>query len=97
MARIKMAMIDYSCKPALKVSCLQACNGDLAQARELYDYLTDGLADLPEMPPTRPSTAEVLRDSAESLIGWAGEHQDTLMQGLTLIQALRSKLGGSAK
>ena len=42
-----LRMINPTSKISLKMSCIEASNGDLAKAKELYDYFADGV-DIPD-------------------------------------------------
>lgn len=82
-------MLDTSSKMSLKLSCLRACDNDVDKARELYDFLVDGLGDLPDVVPTPPGTFDVVKQSAADIFAWLGNHRDDIAQGVAFVQSLR--------
>jgi len=82
-------------KIALKLSCLQACDNDIARSEQLYDYMMKDLKDLPDTEPTLPSGIQRFKTSADDIIGWVSEHKDLIQQGIGLIQGLRGKTSGA--
>ena len=78
-------------KIALKLSCLQACDNDIARSEQLYDYMMKDLKDLPDTEPTLPSGIQRFKTSADDIIGWVTDHKDLIQQGIGLVQGLRGK------
>ena len=87
-----MQSIRPTSKTALKMQCLWACNGDLAKAKEFYDYFAKdtNLQDNDPVPTTwQPNTANTIN----SIMSWLKENQDTLAQGYSFIQSVIANRG----
>lgn len=87
--KIDLRMIDPSSKMALKMSCLQSANGDVAKAKELYDYLSDGVENMPDYPAQQPTAMQQFQQIAGGVFGWVKENQGDLMQAWNFIQSMR--------
>lgn len=88
--RMDMEQIVPSSKMALKLQALRICNGDVADAQKLYTFLAEGMKDLPDIDPVEPSGMAKVISGADSVISWIGSHQQDLMQGMAMVQSLRS-------
>ena len=82
-------MIDPTNKLSAKMSCLAACDGDVARARELYEFIVDGM-DIPDMPLMKKSAFVQIKETAQDLFGWVDQNQDKLIQGYNFIQSIRN-------
>lgn len=82
-------MIDTKSKMSLKVSCFKACDNNVGRARELYDYLSDGIQDLPDFDPVRPGGFEQVKQGAAEVFNWLAEHRDDISQVVAFLQSLR--------
>lgn len=82
-------MIDPSSKMALKMSALQAANGDVAKAKALYDYLSDGIDTMPDYPIQQPTFMQQAQQAVGGIFGWVKENQGDLMQAWNFIQSMR--------
>ena len=80
-------------KASLKIQCLWASGGDVDKAKKLYDFFADGLDSLPENDPVPHTWGENLKDTADSLMGWFRDNQDTLAQGYEFIRNIVAKRG----
>ena len=83
-----LSMIDTSSKMSLKLSCLRAAGDDVEKARELYDFLSQDIADLPDLAPVIPGTFDKLKQGASEVVGWVATHREELSQGLSIIRGL---------
>lgn len=88
-------MIDTNSKMSLKVSCLKACDNNVERARELYDFLSDGILDLPDFDPVKPGGFEQVKQGAADIFKWLAEHRDDISQGVAFIQSLRKSAPAS--
>lgn len=86
--QIDLRMIDTSSKITLKMSCVQAANGDMAKAAELYDFFTKDI-ELPDYPIPQPTAVQKFTQQAESLFGWIEQNGDKFMKGYNMIQMIR--------
>ena len=83
-------------KASLKMQCLWVSGGDVGKAKELYDFFADGMEHLPETDPVpQPWTAN-LKDTANGMMAWLRENQDTLAQGYEFIRGVLSGRNGVA-
>lgn len=86
---MNLESIDTSSKMSLKVSCLKACDNNVQKARELYEFLSEGIIDIPDATPIRPNSFEQVKLGATEVFGWLSEHRDDVAQGISFIQSLR--------
>lgn len=84
-----LEMIDPTSKMSLKVSCLRACDNNVNQAKELYDFLAADIADIPDFEPVRPGAFEQVKQGATEVFGWINQHKDDIAQGVSFVQSLR--------
>ena len=87
--KIDLRMIDPSSKMALRMTCLQQANGDVKKAKELYDYLSEGMETMPEYPVQQPSFMQQAQQTVGGLFGWVKENQNDLVQAWNFIQSMR--------
>lgn len=88
--QIDLRLIDPSSKITLKTSCVQAANGDMAKATELYDYFAKDL-ELPDFPMPKPTAVQKFTQQAEALFGWVDQNGEKFMKGFNMIQMLRGR------
>jgi DNA-binding protein Fis len=88
--RINMSNLVTTSKLSLKMSCLQACNNDVAKATQLYNYIADGL-DLPDVEPMPISGMQKVMGSLDSVVDWLEGHQPQIEKAVTLIQLMTKK------
>lgn len=88
--QIDLRMIDPSSKITLKMSCVQAANGDMTKASELYDFFVKDL-ELPDFPIPKPTAVQKFTQQAESLFGWVDQNGEKFMKGFNMIQMLRGR------
>lgn len=83
-------MINPTSKMAMKMSCLQAVNGDVKRAKELYDFLADGVGELPDFPTEKPTMIQQAQQAVGSIFGWVKDNQNDLMNVWSFIRQARS-------
>lgn len=83
-------MINPTSKMAMKMSCLQAVNGDIKRAKELYDFLAEGVGELPDFPIEKPTMIQQAQQAVNSIFGWVKENQNDLMNAWNFIRQARS-------
>ena len=79
--------IQPTSKSSLKFECLRIAEGDIKEARELYDYLTADI-DLPDFDPVKPTFFQSTRNAADGFITWFRENKDALVEGYEFIKGL---------
>ena len=80
-------------KASLKIQCLWASGGDVDKAKKLYDFFIDGMDNLPENDPVPQTWTANLRDTANGMMAWLRENQDTLAQGYEFVRNIISGRG----
>lgn len=71
------------------MTCLQQANGDVKKAKELYDYLSEGMESMPEYPVQKPSFMQQAQQAVGGIFGWVKENQNDLMQAWNFVQSMR--------
>lgn len=83
---INIGMIVPTSKMALKVTCIQACGGDIDKADKLYDYFVKGVSELPDFDPQRPSAFDQVRSAASDILGWLEQNGEKVSGLLQMIR-----------
>lgn len=83
-------MITSSSKMTLKMSCLAACDNDVAKAERLYDFIVKDIADLPDFDQPKPTIMQQIKTGADDLFGWLDAHGNDLAKGWNFIQSIRN-------
>ena len=88
-SRIAMDEIIPTSKMSLKLSCIKACNNDVAKASELYEFLAKDIASLPDFDVVPPSTYEQIKGIAGEIFGWVDQNQDKIIGAYNFIRSVR--------
>lgn len=88
--QIDMTAIIPTSKMSLKMSCIRACNNDVAKAQELYEFLAKDIESLPDFDVVPPSTLEQIKGVASDIFGWVDQNQDKLVGAYNFIRSVRS-------
>jgi hypothetical protein len=89
-----MAALNAVSKFDLKVSCIDACRGDVAEAERLYRFLAEDLSALPDFAPVPPTTFEQIRSGASQFFSFLKDNREDIAQAVSYVQTLR---GGRAQ
>lgn len=84
----RLAMLDNvqpTSKSSLKFQCLQIANGNIREAKELYEYLTADI-DLPDFDPVKPTFLQSTKNAADGILGWIRDNKDALAEGYEFIR-----------
>lgn len=92
----RVAMIKPTSKSELKRTCLILSNMDVKKAREMYDFLIDGIESIPDVEPAAKSFIQNFGEQASSVFSWLRENQDMLGQGVNIVKGIMAKRGASA-
>ena len=92
--KIDLGMINPSSKMALKLSCIQACQGNVERAKELYDFLSEGVESIPDFEIPRPTAMQQAQEVLGNIFGWVKNNKDDIMQAVGYIQSLRGSAAG---
>lgn len=76
----------------MKISCLRACENNIEKATELYNYMAADLQNLPDIDPIAPSALEKIMHGADDIFGWVGQHQEDIVQGISVIKGLKTRV-----
>ena len=74
---------------SLKMSCTRACQGDVAKAKELYDFLVDGIESIPDFEIPRPSAMQQAQQIFGNIFDWVKDNKDDIANAIGFIQSLR--------
>lgn len=88
--QINMEEIIPTSKMSLKLSCIRACDNDVAKAAELYEFLSKDIASLPDFDVKPSSTLSQIRDVAKDVFGWVDENQDKIIGAYNFIRSARA-------
>lgn len=86
---INMNEIVPTSKMTLKMSCIRACNNDVAKASELYEFLVKDIESLPDFDIRPPSTFDQIKGVAGEIFGWLDQNQDKIIGAYNFIQSAR--------
>lgn len=75
-------------KATLKMQCLFACKGDIAESTKLYDYFARDMPEFPDYDPIQPTWVDNTKETVNGLMGWLRENQGTLAQGYEFIRGI---------
>lgn len=89
--------IQTTSKTSLKLQCLQLAKGNVKEARELYDYLAEDIASLPDFDPVKPTFLESTKETANGIFEWLKENKDMLAEGYDFIRGIVSKRSAAPK
>ena len=89
--------LTWSSKASLKKHCMLAYKGDIQKAKEAYDFLIDGMGNLPDTDPVQPTMAEQMKDMASGVVGWIGQNQGTLVDTFNTVRGLFSRAAAAAE
>lgn len=91
--KIDLSMINTASKMSLKMSCINACKGDVGKARELYEFLASDIVDLPDFDVPQPTIMQQVQQTFGNIFGWVKENREDIVQAVGFIQSLK---GGKA-
>ena len=89
--------LTWSSKASLKKHCMLAYKGDIPKAKEAYDFLIDGMENLPDTDPIPPTMSEQMKDMANGVVGWIGQNQGTLVDTFNTVRGLFSRTAAAAE
>lgn len=87
--QINMDIIVPTSKVALKTSCIKACDGDIAKAKELYDFFAKDLTSLPDFEVVQPTVFEQAKSMIGSTFSWIDNNQEKILNYYNLFQMLK--------
>lgn len=80
--------IHATSKSSLKLQCLLCSRGDIKEAKELYDFFTEDMPNLPDTDPVPPTWMDNTKETVNGIFGWIKENQDTLAQGYDFVMSI---------
>lgn len=87
----KMAMmqgIKITSKEAVKIQSLMMSGGDIRQAKEIYDFLVDGMENLPDHDPIPTTWMDSTKNTVNGIVGWVQENQGAITTSIDYIRSL---------
>lgn len=87
--KIDLGMINTSSKMSLKMSCINACKGDVQRAKELYDFLSEGIEAIPDFDIQQPTMMQQVQQTVGNIFGWVKDNREDIVQAVGFIQSLR--------
>ena len=91
----KLSMIKPTSKAALKQQCLFLSNLNVEKAEKMYDFLTKGMENIPDVEPSTKSFIQNFGEQANGVFGWLRENKDMLGEGVDFIKGIiASRKGG---
>lgn len=88
-----MQGIKPTSKATLKLQCLFCCKGNVDEATKLYDYFAKDMPELPDYDPVPATWVDNTKDMANGIMGWIGEHKDTLAHGYEFVRQILQNKG----
>lgn len=84
-------MIKPTSKAELKRQCLMLSNLDVDKAEKMYNFLIEGLEDIPSVEPASKPFLQNFGEQANGIVGWFRENQDMIGQGVDMIRGIIEK------
>ena len=86
-----ISKLSFSSKETIKREALLLANGNIEYAKKIYDFLIDGLNEIPDIDPTQKPFLDNLKEQSSEIFGWLRENEDVLTKGAEFIKGLFSK------
>lgn len=83
-------------KASLKMQCMLICQGDVAKAKELYDFYIQDMDELPMFDPQMPTTIQQVKDGTVQAFTWLNQNQETIVNWVGFFRGLFAKGGEAA-
>lgn len=77
-------------KASLKMQCMLICQGDIAKAKELYDFYIQDMDELPMFDPQVPTTMQQVKDNTVQAFTWLNQNQETIVNWVGFFRGLFS-------
>ena len=84
-----MDIIVPTSKVALKTSCIKACDGDIDKAKELYDFFSKDLSNLPDFDVVKPTAFEQAKNMIGGTLSWIDNNQEKILNYYNMFQMIR--------
>lgn len=87
----QIQFIQFTSKAALKRQCLVIANGNVKEAKELYEFLAEDMKNLPATDPIPPTWQESTKNTLNGIIQWVTQNQGSIVQGIDYVRGLIGK------
>jgi hypothetical protein len=87
--KLDPTMLDITSKMGLKVSCLKACDNNVDEALKLFNYMMEGVTQIPDFPTVPPTTFEQIKRGAGDLFSWVKQNRDDIFQAWQFVKTMR--------
>ena len=87
-------MIKPTSKAELKRQCLMLSNLDVDKAEKMYNFLIDGLEDIPAIEPASKPFMQNFGEQADGVFDWIRKNEDVMKQGFDMIRGIIERRKG---
>ena len=88
---VMIQQLQFTSKASLKKQCLFMTQGNIKEAKELYDFLVEDMTDLPATDPIPPTWQDSTRSTVNGIMSWIQQNQGTISQGIDYVRGLFAK------
>ena len=81
-------MIKPTSKAELKRTCLYMSNLDVDKATKMYNFLIDGLENIPDVEPTSKPFIQNFGEQANGIFDWIRKNEDVMKQGVNMVRGI---------
>ena len=88
--RLEMAQqgLRATSKSSLKLQCLFCAKGDLKEAKELYDFFSADMPDLPDQDPVPLTWQQNTANTINGIVAWMKENGPAIQQAYQYVQQI---------
>ena len=80
-------------KSSLKLFCLTSTKGNVAQASELYDFMTRDIETLPDFDPVPPTWIDNTKQAVGGIFDFVRENKDGIAQVYDIVRGVLASRG----
>ena len=80
-------------KSSLKLFCLTSTKGNVAQASELYDFMTRDIETLPDFDPVPPTWVDNTKQAVGGIFDFVRENKDGIAQVYDIVRGVLASRG----
>ena len=87
-------MIKPTSKAELKRQCLMLSNLDVDKATKMYNFLIEGLEEIPAIEPASKPFIQNFGEQANGVFDWIRKNEDVMKQGADIIRGIIARRKG---
>ena len=84
-------MMKPTSKYELKQACLYLCNLNVEKAEKMYDFMSKGMDDMPNIPEAQRPLLENIKTQSNEIFAWLRENEDVLTKTADFFKGLFSR------